>query len=75
MKMPQINVTITDVQYRLLVKLAAEAGRSISGMAAECIDIGVDTKIEAANKRAVFFSMEEKRQRQRALLEEEDDNK
>lgn len=68
-KMPQINVTITSVQHRLLVKLAAESGKSMSAMAAECMEVGMDAKVESANKRAVFFSMEEKRQRQRALAE------
>jgi len=71
MKMPQVGVTLTSTQYRLLVKLASEAGKSVSGMAAECIELGMDDKVETANKRAVFFSMEEKRQRQRVLAEEE----
>ncbi len=71
MKMPQVNVTVTTTQHRLLIKLANESGKSVSSMAAECIEIGMDAKVESANKRAVFFSMEEKRQRQKALVEEE----
>lgn len=73
MKMPQINVTVNSSQHRLLVKLASESGKSLSSMAAECMEIGMDAKVESANKRAVFFSMEEKRQAQRALAGEVED--
>ena len=66
MKMPVINVTVSAPVHRLLIKMAAESGKSISGLAAECIELGMDSKIEAINKRAVFLSMEEKRQQQKA---------
>ncbi len=65
--MPQVNVTIPSAIHRLLVKVAAESGKSISGLAAECIEVGLDEKIERANKRAVFLAMEEKRQHQKVV--------
>ncbi len=67
MKMPVINITVSSSVHRLLIKMAAETGKSISGLGAECIEIGMDKKIEAINKRAVFLSMEEKRQAQKAI--------
>ncbi len=70
-EMPQLNTSLPTALHRLLIKVAAESGKSLSGLAAECIEIGLDHKIEAANKRAVFLAMEEKRQMQQVA--EEDD--
>jgi hypothetical protein len=70
MPMPQVNVTLPAALHRLLVKVAAETGTSISGLAADCIEIGLDEKIEKANKRAVFLTMEEKRQHQKVVDED-----
>lgn len=70
MKMPVINITVSAPVHRLLIKMAAESGKSISGLAAECIEIGMDKKIESINKRAVFLTMEEKRQAQKAFEED-----
>jgi hypothetical protein len=70
MPMPQVNVTLPAAVHRLLVKVAAESSKSISGLAAECIEIGLDEKIEKANKRAVFLSMEERRQHQKVVEED-----
>lgn len=72
MKMPVINVTVPAQIHRLLVKLAAESGKSVSATAAECIEIGMDKKLEAANRRAVFLAMEDKRQHQKAMVEDDE---
>lgn len=62
MGMPQVNVTLPAEIHRLLVKLAAESGKSLSGLAADCIELGLMEKVEQANKRYVFLATESKRQ-------------
>ena len=61
--MPQITITINDLDLLFLKKLAEESKVSRSEKARELLRIGINTQVSEVNSLAVFLSMEDKRKR------------
>lgn len=61
--MPQITITINDLDLLFLEKLAKESKTSRSEKARELLRIGINSQVSEVNSLAVYLSMEDKRKR------------
>lgn len=61
--MPQITITVNDLDLLFLDKLAKESKVKRSEKARELIRIGINNQVQEINSLAVYLSMEEKRKK------------
>ena len=59
--MAQITVTIPDHVKALLDFLSKEKGRPLSDLASHCLEMGLCSFLEAANKEEVYLSLVQKK--------------
>lgn len=61
--MPQITITVSELDLLFLDKLASESKVKRSEKARELLRIGINSQVSEVNSLAVFLSMEDKRKK------------